>query len=663
MKHSKVVRGRARSVLPLLVGLVISVSCMLVPIGAAGPAGATPIPRFSESITPIPVAPGGIPATTAAITVGSDGNLWLGSSTTAMIIRLTPGGVATAFTTGITPGAYFSGLTKGPDGNVWFTELNTDKVGKITPSGVVTEYALGNDTATQPSGIVTGPDGQLWFAERFRAAVGHITTSGVYTETTGMYTSTFDVAVGSDHAIWSTSDALKKLVRTTTAGVSSTYPTQRMPAVVVGTPSGDILVIERAMGGSKGGIERFSTAGVSRSFTEFIPDGINPMKATIGPDGDVWFTANKYASAPSTQHECEVGHVDPVTGDTTFYDCGTGQDGFMGVTVAPDGNLWTGGIGVANRYRFNRAPAAPTEVVATATGDAQVTLRWTPPASDPSAPTTGFHVTTYKDGVAEPVHDFDVSTNTRVITGLTNGAEYTFRVTASNVVGTGDPSAPSPAVTPRHTSDQEAFVWAAYRDFIARPPTVPELDTWVPYLESGGSRSSLVAQLAASPEWVSAIVTRFYTDTLGRAPDKAGLKYWDDLITSKKLTVASVASRLYASSEYFTHFGGGTPRTWVSDLYTKILRRSPATDQGGVAYWVSMVASRGRVAVAYSFYQSQESRMDRVTALYEALLHRSPDHSGQQYWAGQITKSGDVALAKNLALSAEYYARASARFP
>jgi hypothetical protein len=86
-------------------------------------------------------------------------------------------------------------------------------------------------------------------------------------------------------------------------------------------------------------------------------------------------------------------------------------------------------------------------------------------------------------------------------------------------------------------------------------------------------------------------------------------------------------------------------------------------DQAGVDYWVRMVASHGRVAVAYSFYQSLESRMDRVDLLYESLLHRPSDIAGQAYWAGKILASGDVALATNLALSAEYYASAAVRFP
>ena len=80
-------------------------------------------------------------------------------------------------------------------------------------------------------------------------------------------------------------------------------------------------------------------------------------------------------------------------------------------------------------------PTPPRNVVA-APGDGQAALHWAAPAGNGSASISGYIVTPYLAGVAQPVQRFDDATN-QVVTGLTNGKAYTFRVTAVNVPGLG----------------------------------------------------------------------------------------------------------------------------------------------------------------------------------------------------------------------------------
>ena len=54
--------------------------------------------------------------------------------------RITPAGVVTEFSAGITAGSGPYGIAAGPDGNLWFTEFDGDRIGRITPAGVVTEF-------------------------------------------------------------------------------------------------------------------------------------------------------------------------------------------------------------------------------------------------------------------------------------------------------------------------------------------------------------------------------------------------------------------------------------------------------------------------------------------------------------------------------------------
>jgi titin len=95
-------------------------------------------------------------------------------------------------------------------------------------------------------------------------------------------------------------------------------------------------------------------------------------------------------------------------------------------------------------------PGAPTGVVATA-GDGQAQLSWAPPASNGGSPITDY-VVEYKR-----LSDANWTTFTRspsttpgaLVTGLTNGFNYQFRVTARNSQGLGAPSASSSGVTVR----------------------------------------------------------------------------------------------------------------------------------------------------------------------------------------------------------------------
>src|SRR5271169_5211344 len=73
------------------------------------------------------------------------------------------------------------GLAAGPDGNLWFTETNGNRIGRITPAGVVTEFSTGISPNAQLWDITTGPDGNLWFTEN-NGGIGRITPSGVVTE-------------------------------------------------------------------------------------------------------------------------------------------------------------------------------------------------------------------------------------------------------------------------------------------------------------------------------------------------------------------------------------------------------------------------------------------------------------------------------------------------
>ena len=97
-------------------------------------------------------------------------------------------------------------------------------------------------------------------------------------------------------------------------------------------------------------------------------------------------------------------------------------------------------------------PGAPTAVTATA-GNASATVSWTAPSNGNST-ITSYTVTPYIGSTAQPTTTVtgNPAPTTAGVTGLTNGTAYTFKVTATNAVGTGVASSPSNAVTPSNAT-------------------------------------------------------------------------------------------------------------------------------------------------------------------------------------------------------------------
>jgi hypothetical protein len=92
-------------------------------------------------------------------------------------------------------------------------------------------------------------------------------------------------------------------------------------------------------------------------------------------------------------------------------------------------------------------PSAPKIGRATP-GNTQATVTWTAPTTAGGSPITGYQVTPFIGTVAQPPQVFSSTATSDVVTGLTNGTAYAFRVAAINASGTGPNSLASNAVVP-----------------------------------------------------------------------------------------------------------------------------------------------------------------------------------------------------------------------
>ena len=127
--------------------------------------------------------------------------------------------------------------------------------------------------------------------------------------------------------------------------------------------------------------------------------------------------------------------------------------------------LATNGVGLGNPS-IHSPPVSPATLpgiptgLSVAGGDSQVTLGWSAPASDGGSAITGYVVTPFIGGVAQPSIAYASTATVQTIDDLTNGTTYTFNVLATNGVGLGNPSIQSPPVVPATVPDAPTAVTA-----------------------------------------------------------------------------------------------------------------------------------------------------------------------------------------------------------
>jgi hypothetical protein len=210
------------------------------------------------------------------------------------------------------------------------------------------------------------------------------------------------------------------------------------------------------------------------------------------------------------------------------------------------------------------APGPPTGLVPSA-GDRQATVRWTAP-NDGGRPITRYTVTPYLGGVAQTPTSVTGSPvpTTAVVTGLTNGSSYTFRVSATNSVGTGPDSAASTAVTP---SASPQFVQrVSGRTFATTLPLTPSSNI------TTGNRIVVMAGV-----WSAGAAT------ISGVTDSAGNTY-----TKVTSIAASEDTELSVWSAPITAGGGTRPAITV--------RATGSADIGGAALEYSGLSSASGAA-------------------------------------------------------------------
>ncbi|MDE2058521.1 MAG: DUF4214 domain-containing protein [candidate division NC10 bacterium] len=143
------------------------------------------------------------------------------------------------------------------------------------------------------------------------------------------------------------------------------------------------------------------------------------------------------------------------------------------------------------------------------------------------------------------------------------------------------------------------------------------------------------------PLTLTGLVTVLYRTFLERDPDSSGLVFWADQFRQERLSLALEGFIL--SAEFQSLLPDRTDRAAVTAVvtrfYTEILGRAP--EPAGLAFWVDHIVATGDLegaAVAFSASPEFEARAltfrDYVTVLYRTFLGRNPDPGGLDFWEG-----------------------------
>lgn len=185
------------------------------------------------------------------------------------------------------------------------------------------------------------------------------------------------------------------------------------------------------------------------------------------------------------------------------------------------------------------------------------------------------------------------------------------------------------ATTP--LQDNATFVSMSYNDFLGRPGTPAEIQSWVGQLDAATlTRSQVVDGIMNLAEYVGREppIVRLYYATFNRTPDHDGLNYWADQLMLGTSLVA-IAEFFAASPEFQATYGALTNAEYITLLYQNVLGRLP--DAEGLSFWTGVLdqglMTRGEVLANFSEsaeFQLLTANKVYVVGAYDGLLLRVP---------------------------------------
>jgi len=278
-------------------------------------------------------------------------------------------------------------------------------------------------------------------------------------------------------------------------------------------------------------------------------------------------------------------------------------------------------------------PGAPTAVNATA-GDSQATVAWTAP-SNGGSPLTAYTVTPYIGTTAQPSTTVTGTppATTVTVAGLTNGTVYTFTVAATNLTGTGSPSAPSNSVTP--TAPTAPTAPAAPTGVTAAPGNARATVTWT----SPSNGGSAITSYTVTP-YVAGVAQPATTLT-GSPPATAATI--TGLTNGVTYTFTVSATNVVGAGPASAPSNSTTPNSAPQFVQSITAHGSGSTSR--TATLPAAITTGDRIVVEVGVWSSTNATASTVTDsagnTYTEVLHfTASDATEESVWTAPITAGG-----------------------
>ena len=207
------------------------------------------------------------------------------------------------------------------------------------------------------------------------------------------------------------------------------------------------------------------------------------------------------------------------------------------------------------------------------------------------------------------------------------------------------------------------FAMQQYRDFLGREGDASGVNSWVSYLNGGGTRAAVTEGFFGSSEFqgTGSPIARLYFAYFLRIPDYGGLTFWTSYFRAGH-SLSEISDAFALSGEFTSRYGALTNDQFVNLVYQNVLNR--AADAGGKSYWLGQLnggMSRGSMMTGFSEsseYQSAIFSETYVTMMYVGMLKRAPDSGGFTFWVNYIDQGNSgQALINGFLVSQEYHNR------